>query len=156
MSSFYRIKKDSRFLAFIGLAFALFLSMLFMIIGFGINTEDRFDLVVRWVFGIAGVALFIIFFRGAWMITKGTLTHVLSIDENEFRWGFIGYEKSIPVKDLKEIHWIEMDGLHVSIITKYNQKFRMPYVENVLSSKSRVAFLDYMKANHQNIRIIKN
>jgi hypothetical protein len=74
MKSFYRIKRDSGFLSFIGLAFALSLSMLFTIIGFGINAEDRFDWVVGWVFGIAGIALFIIFFRGAWMITKGNLT----------------------------------------------------------------------------------
>jgi hypothetical protein len=130
--------------------------MLFMIIGFGIDTESRFESVICWVFGAAGVALFIVFCRGAWMITKETSTHVLSIDENDFCWGFLGREKRIPVKDLKELHWIEMDGLYASIVTKDDRKFSLPYIENVLSLKSRQAFLDYMKAYQQHIRIVTN
>ena len=75
---------------------------------------------------------------------------------NSGEGGVLGREKSLPIMELKELEWIEMEGLHATIITKDNRKIRLYCLENVLGTTGRKAFLDYMKAHHQNINIFYN
>jgi len=117
IDSFRRAKRESRFLRFFGLSFVLLLSMCFMLIGAVSLEEPLSEAWFGQVFGLVGIALFIIFCRGAWMIASGTLTHLIAVDDKEFCWGFVDREKSINIEALKEIRWDESDGLQVALVS---------------------------------------
>jgi hypothetical protein len=150
--AFHRTKKDSRILAFFGLMFSLFLSILFMLLGFHrIGAEGRAS--IELIFGIAGLALFIICLRGAWSMTGDALTHVFSVDQENICWGFIGQEKQLAIQDIAQIYWDESDGFHFVIITTYGERIRLPYMATVVSYQSRPVLLRFFRTTHPTIRI---
>ncbi|MGB0990938.1 MAG: hypothetical protein ACPG32_00540 [Akkermansiaceae bacterium] len=151
MKEFHRVKKDSRLVGFIGLGVVLFLSMFFMLIGF-VGVDERGWNALSYIFGIPGVLLFGIFIRGAWMATKGAVVHVFSMDNDEIQWGFLGKEKSIPVRSVSSIHWSEVEGFGLLLNTSEG-RIRLPYIENALSVSGRAELLAYLRTNHRSIEI---
>jgi len=144
MNSFHRTKRESRVVAFIGLTFCLFLSLLFIFIGFhSLFTEDTASMEL--IFGIAGLVVFIIFIRGAWMISGCSLTHVFSIDKTKVTWGYAGKEKELPINSVKNIYWDDSDGFTLLMTTNKNEQIRFLYIENTISLKSRPALLEFLR-----------
>ena len=83
MSSFHRIKRESKILGFVGLAFIFPFAIVFMLAGFlDIEEETRID-KLRVILGLAGIAMFLVFIRGCWMGVGSAITHVLSITHDE-------------------------------------------------------------------------
>lgn len=152
MNSFHRTKRDSRILGFVGLSFAFIVSVVFMLVGF-VNFEsesgvDPFQIV----FGFVGVGLFVIFLRGCWMATGGALIHVFSVSDDEIEWGFVGREKRLAMADVKEIYWDDTDGFSFVITTTDGERVRLPYIENVVSYKSRGRLLAFLRSTFADIR----
>lgn len=153
MSSFHRTKRDSRILGFIGLSVAFVLSVLFLLIGFASSEETSGIDGFRIIFGLLGASLFVIFIRGCWMATRGSIIHVLSIDEAEIEWGFMGKEKRLPISEVAEIYWDDTDGFTFLIARRDGKRIRFPYIENVVSRKSRGILLAYLRQDHPDIPI---
>jgi hypothetical protein len=100
-----------------------------------------------------GVCLFVIFLRGCWMATSGALTHVFSVDGDEIAWGFVGREKRLAVSDVEEFYWDDTDGFTFLVIQKDGTRVRLPYIESVISYKSRGRLLAFLRSNLPTIRI---
>lgn len=153
MNSFHRIKRDSRILGFVGLSFAFVLSVGFMLVGFvDIESESRGD-ALRIILGVVGVGLFVIFIRGCWIATGGALIHVFSVNEDEIEWGFVGREKRLAISDVKEIYWDDTDGFNLTITKTDGGRVRLPYIENVVSYKSRGRLLAFLRSTFPDIQI---
>jgi hypothetical protein len=153
MKSFHRTKRDSRLLGFVGLSFAFILSVVFMLIGFFDTEEISGFNAFRLIFGGVGICLFVIFLRGCWMATGGALTHVFSINGDEIEWGFVGREKRLSVSDVEEFYWDDTDGFTFLVIQKDGTRVRLPYIESVISYKSRGRLLAFLRSNLPTIRI---
>jgi hypothetical protein len=153
MNSFQRTKRDSRILGFVGLSIAFVLSVVFMLVGFvDIGSESGGD-AFRIIFGVVGVGLFVIFIRGCWMATGGALIHVFSVSEDEIEWGFVGREKRLAMSDVKEIYWDDTDGFNFTITKTDGGRVRLPYIENVVSYKSRGRLLAFLRSTFPDIQI---
>jgi hypothetical protein len=156
MNSFHRTKRDSRILAYVGLAFAFAMSVMFMLVGFvDIENEAGFD-AFRLIFGIAGACLFVIVMRGCWMMSRGALTHVFSINGDEMEWGFVGREKQLATADVQEIYWDDTDGFTFLITRKDGSRVRFPYIQNVVAQNSRGKLLAFLRSAFPEIRITGN
>ena len=156
MNVFHRTRRDSRVLNLLALVFAFTLALIFMLLGVGaltLNEIDLFTRVLGLVFGLVGLAVFVVCVRGAWMMTNGAITHVFSVDEEFIEWGFLGKEVREPIKSLEGIYWNESDGLTCVLHFRDGRRVRLPYIENVLSHKSRAAFLGFMAAHHPSIPV---
>ena len=126
-----------------------------MLIGFHtIGTEGRASMEL--IFGIAGVAIFIIFIRGAWMMTGGALIHVFSIDSSKVIWGFLGKEKELDITTVEQIYWDDSDGFTLIMKTKSGQQIRFPYIESAVSHKSRSELLRFFRTTLSSISIHGN
>ena len=153
MNSFHRTKRESPILGFVGLAIAFVLSVVFMLVGFvDIESESSGD-AIRVIFGVVGAGLFVIFIRGCWIATGGVFVHVLSISEEEIEWGFMGREKRLPMSDVKEIYWDDTDGFNFTITKTDGGRVRFPYMEIVVSGKSRGRLLTFLRTTFPGIRI---
>jgi len=153
MNSFHRTKRESRWLTFVGLSVVFVVSVAFMLIGFvGIGANSGID-VIRLIFGIIGVALFVGFFRGFWMTTGGAVTHVFSINDAELEWGLMGREKRLPVGELASVYWDETDGFTLMVTRKDGTRVRFPYIESVVPMKSRGQLLAFLRVVHPKIPI---
>lgn len=153
MNSFHRTKRDSRILGFVGLSIAFILSVVFMLVGFVESESESGGDAFRIIFGVVGVGLFVIFIRGCWMATGGALVHVLSISEEEIEWGFVGREKRLSMSDVEEIYWDDTDGFTFTITKADGKRVRLPYIENVVSYKSRGQLLSFLRSTFPDIRI---
>lgn len=147
MNSFHRTKRDSRWLGLIGLAFLLIFSLIFILIGFiDLENESGFYLL-RAIFGMMGICLFVVFLRGCWIATSGALIHVFSMDEDELEWGFVGREKRIALSEIAKIYWDDTDGFTFVVHLTDGTRIRFPYLQNVVSYQSRGELLAFLR-NH--------
>ena len=122
------------------------LSVVFMLIGFLDIESESGSNAFRLIFGIVGACLFIVFIRGCWIYTGGTLTHIFSITEEEIEWGFIGKEKRLSMSEVDEIYWDDTDGFSFTITKKNGERVRLPYIENVIAPKSRGKLLFFIRS----------
>jgi hypothetical protein len=90
------------------------------------------------------------------MATGGSLIHVFSVSEDEIEWGFVGREKRLAMSDVKEIHWDDTDGFNFTITKTDGGQVRLPYIENVVSYKSRSRLLAFLRSTFPDIRISGN
>ncbi len=146
MPSFHRTKRESRVLGFIALAVAFFLAMIFMLLGF-YSTIEEGRASIELIFGFAGLALFVICIRGAWMMTGRALIHVFSLDQHKVVWGFMGKEKQLDIQDVTQIYWDDSDSFQLQMTTKEGAQVRFPYIANVVGFKSRPELLRFFKTN---------
>ncbi len=144
MKIFHRTNRDSKINGFIGLSFCLFLSVVFMSLGFHSLAEGEWS-SFEVVFGVAGMAVFVIFIRGAWMMSGGSLTHVFSIDREKVIWGFIGKEKELNISEVKTIYWNDSDGFTMNMSKYDGSIIRFPYIETVVSYKSKGELLKFLR-----------
>jgi hypothetical protein len=155
MKSFHRTKKDSKILGVFGLSICLVLSLVFMLIGFhNTGSEGRFSFEL--IFGLVGIVVFIIFVRGAWMMTGGSLIHVFSVDSSKLIWGFIGKEKELDITTVDQIYWDDSDGFTLMMTTKDGQQIRFPYIQSTVTHKSRSELLRFFRTAFPRITIQGN
>jgi uncharacterized membrane protein YhdT len=153
MNAFHRTKRDSRWLSAIGLSIAFLLSLVFMLVGFiDLENESGFD-TLRVIFGVVGICLFVLFMRGCWMATSGALVHVLSIDEEDLEWGFVGREKRVSVSEISQIYWDDSDGFTFVVTLTDGTRIRFPYMSNVVSYKCRGVLLAFLRSNFPGVPI---
>ena len=88
------------------------------------------------------------------MATGGALTHVFSITKDEIEWGFVGKEKRLVVSEVEEIYWDDTDGFNFTITKKDGVRVRFPYMENVVSHKSRGKLLAFLRSTFPEIRVV--
>jgi hypothetical protein len=153
MNAFHRTKRDSRWLSAIGLSIAFLLSLVFMLVGFiDLENESGFYLL-RVIFGVVGICLFVLFMRGCWIATSGALIHVFSMDEDELEWGFVGREKRIALSEIAKIYWDDTDGFTFVVHLTDGKRIRFPYLQNVVSYQSRGELLAFLRSNFPAIPI---
>lgn len=155
MDSFHRIKRDSPVPGFIALTFALLLSMVFMLIGFlrvGEDGRASMDLI----FGVPGVATFLLFLRGGWMMTGRSLVHVFSMDRNKVVWGFVGKEQELDASEIDRIYWDDSDGFSFQMTMKDGRQVRFLYMDNVVPFKSRPTLLSFLRTSFPSIPLAGN
>lgn len=108
MQRFYRARRDSIWLAWLGVVFAFSLSLIFMIIG--VFQDDGNYEAFQAVFGLVGLAVFVLCFRGAWGLISGVKTRILSIDDEGLTWGAVGKENRILFDEVESIVLSDDDG----------------------------------------------
>jgi len=150
MDSFHRTKRESRLLLTLGQSIAFFLSAFFLLIGFSWIEMEGLDWF-RIIFCVFGIALFVLFFRGAWISTTSPLIHIFSIDLDEIEWGFVGKEKQMKISELSDIYWEDFDEFTLILTSKTGKKIRMPYITNVVSHKSRGKLFAHLQTHHAKI-----
>jgi hypothetical protein len=127
-----------------------------MLVGFiDLEKESGFD-TFRVIFGVVGICLFVVFIRGCWMATSGTLIHVFSIDEEDVEWGFVGREKRVSVSEIAQIYWDDTDGFTFVIHLTDGTRIRFPYMVNVVSYNSRGDLLAFLSSNLPTVPITGN
>lgn len=156
MNYFHRVKRDSRILGFIGLTLALTISLIFMLIGFIGSESEQGATLFPTIIGIVGICIFVIFLRGSWMATAGATTHIFSINETHIEWGFLGKEKQILLTDIAAIYWNETDGLTLNVNKTNGDLIRFPYIETIVSHKSRASLLTAIQNALPTIKISGN
>lgn len=153
MESFQSIQRESGILGFFGLAVAFISSLLFMMLGAaGIDNPEGVR-VLPLLFGLVGLAVFIIFIRGAW-IAVGRPRHIIfSIDENEVEYGILGHQNKIAISDIRHFYWDDTDNFNFSITCKDGEKHRILYIETSVPHKRRPQLLAYLRSAHPDIPI---
>ena len=139
-------------MGFFALASVLVLSMFFMLIGFvrvGEDGRPSMDLI----FGVAGVALFLLFLRGGWMMTGRSPVHVFSMDHNKVVWGFVGKEQELDASEIDRIYWDDSDGFSFQMTMKDGRQVCFPYMANVVPFTSRPALLRFLRTSFPSIPI---
>jgi hypothetical protein len=154
MDAFHRTKRESRLLLTLGLSVAFLLSGLFLLIGFSGIEKEGFN-SFQIIFGLFGIALFVLFFRGAWISLTSPLIHIFSIDPDEIEWGFVGKEKQMKISELSDIYWEDFDGFTLILTSNTGKKIRMPYIMNVVSHKSRGALFAHLQTHHAEILTVR-
>ncbi len=153
MNAFHRTKRDSQWLSAFGLSIAFLLSLVFLLVGFiDLENESGVD-TFRVIFGVVGICLFVVFIRGCWMATSGALVHVFSIDEEDLEWGFVGREKRVSVAEIAQIYWDDTDGFTFVIHLTDGTRIRFPYIDTVVSYKSRGDLLAFLRSTLPDIPI---
>lgn len=152
MESFHCIKRESIILAVIGLIICFLLSSVFMLVGF-YELGEKGHLSIEVIFGLAGLGLFIIFMRGAWMLVSGIHTHVFSIDRNQVVWGYVGKEKTLDMAQVRHIYWDDTDGFTLNMTTHEGELIRFIYAETVISINSRWKLLRFFNTTFPEIPI---
>jgi hypothetical protein len=87
------------------------------------------------------------------MSFAGEVIHVLSIDEEEIEWGFVGKEKRMSISEIAAFYWDDADAFTFLILRKDGKQVRLPYMENVVSYKSRGALLAFLRSAFPSIQI---
>lgn len=152
MNSFHRAKRYSRLLNIAGLSVLFVVSLIFTLIGFA-GSGSRSDIGIRMVCGAFGAALFLGFFRGLWMTTGGSITHVFSITDVELEWGILGKEKRLPMSELAAVYWDEVDGFTLVMTRKDGARIRFSDIECLVPLNSRGSLLAFLRMAHPTIPI---
>jgi hypothetical protein len=153
MKAFHRTKRDSRLLGMIGLAVLLVVAFFFMVVGISDIEQESGTSLLRILFGLGGVALFVVFIRGCWIATGGATVQILSIDEDKFEWGYMGREKELATSEIKEIYWDDDDGFTFVLRLKNGKRIRLPSIGVLIPQKGRGQLLAFLWAAHPEIPI---
>lgn len=153
MESFQSIQRESRILGFFGLAVAFISSLLFMMLGAVSIDHAEGVQAFPLLFGLVGLAVFVIFIRGAWIAVGRPRHFIFSMDENEVEYGFMGNETKIAIPDIRHFYWDDTDNFTFSITCKDGSKHRMPYIETAVPHKRRPQLLAYLRSAHPDIPI---
>ena len=152
MDSFHRVKRDSRVLGVLGLVILFPLALFLTLVG-TVAIGRTQDFLFGGILTLFGLALFVLFFRAVWMMTGGGLVHVLSIDRETFEWGYRGKEQSLPMAEVRSIHWDDTDGFTFVVDLKDGKRIRMLFMESVVPAACRGRFLRFLRTNFPAIEI---
>ena len=141
---FYRVKRSSSILGFLGLIFAFFLSTIFLLVGIVGTTQGEY---LTMVFGLIGAAVLVICLRGAWSLACGPCIHVIAFELDQITWGYAGKEKVLSISEVASIHWsIDMDNeLHLSLRKRDGKRVCFYYIDTLVGRKDRPAFLEFLR-----------
>lgn len=147
MPAFHRDYTDRSVHAVIGIVFLTVAAPMFSFFGLGVIFDGNPFFLV---FAAIGLFLSVLWVRGIWSLISPNI-YDIDVDETTIAWGQRGKQKSIPLADLRRIHWDDSDGLSIHFIKKDGGRV-CPHAIFAAGSRPE-AFRRYMEDHHPEIPI---